>query len=319
MARGYPMERSSYSRDALETDEDLAGLFEVLDRVRDSRGRPACVTANMIMANPDFERIRAAGFREYSFEPAGDTLARSTERRKVPQLWAEGLARRLFIPQLHAREHVRWWEWLEALRAGSREALETFELGMCGVPMGASKEGQSFFKPPYLDGGKLSLAGVDLEALIRDAARLFRQQFGFRSLSTIAPNYCWTDSVERIWADEGIRFVQGAVFQVVDLPDETWRRPHYCGERGPAGLGYLVRNCFRYRDAPRQLRGVHFGGEPARRVEFLGASPRICHAQVARHAVPEFAGVGVSDGARRRRSGVPWGISDCWSPPGRRG
>jgi hypothetical protein len=243
LALGYRMEASPFSLDCLETDEDLVRLYEVLGSVRDSRGRPACMTANTILANPDFERIKASGFREYHYEPVDVTLARSPERRGVARLWAEGFAQRLVVPQLHAREHVRSWEWLDTLRAGGREALETFEMGMCGVPMGVSKVGQSFFAPQYLDGGRLSQARVDLEVLIRDAARLFQERFGFRSLTVVAPNYCWTDSAERFWAAEGIRFIQGGVFQHCDLPGGARRRPHYCGEFSRAGPRYLVRNC----------------------------------------------------------------------------
>lgn len=102
-ALGYPMERSPYSLDALETDEDLDRLFEVLASVKDSRGRPACMTANMVTANPDFARIRAADFSEYFYEPATATLARSPVR--LPgraRRGCRGLARR----RRHLREPI---------------------------------------------------------------------------------------------------------------------------------------------------------------------------------------------------------------------
>jgi hypothetical protein len=244
VAHGYRVERSVYSVDALETDEDLDKLFAVLDGVRDRRGRPACMTANVIMANPDFERVRESGFREYAYEPVATTLARSPDRQGVARLWAEGLERRVFVPQLHGREHVCWWDWLKALQAGSPEALLAFEMGMCGVPIAA----QDFCTPMYLDAETLREAGVDLDSMVREGAELFEKQFGMKSLSAIAPNYCWTDHVERIWADVGVRYIQGTVFQRFS---GGRRRTHYFGQRSPAGQYYLVRNCFlEHRDRP---------------------------------------------------------------------
>ena len=255
---GWPVERSAYAADALETDEDLDGLFEVLGRFHDRRGRPACLTANMIVANPDFERVRASDFREYACEPVEATLARSPARQGVARRWREGLARRVFVPQLHAREHVRWWEWLDALRAGSQEARLTFDLGMCGVPAAASREGLSFYHPPYVDDATLARRGVDLDAMVRQGAALFRQQFGYTSLSAIAPNYCWTDRVERLWAAEGVRYIQGALFQTAG--DPALLRIHHLGERGAAGGVYLLRSAsLEHRERPDDAVGRCLG------------------------------------------------------------
>jgi len=256
-ALGYPMKRSPYSLGALETDEDLDRLFEVLASVKDSRGRPACMTANMVTANPDFAKIRAADFSEYFYEPATVTLARSPERQGVARRYADGLERRLFVPQLHAREHVRWWEWLRALRAGSAEARTTFEMGMCGVPLAASREGLGFFAPPYQDDETLARNGVDLEAVVGEGAELFERQFGFRSLSTVAPNYTWTDRVERAWAHLGIRYIQGGIFQRCPGSQGLVRKPHYLGQQSRGGGFYMVRNAVLEPTASGEAEGDH--------------------------------------------------------------
>jgi len=237
---GYAMHRSKYNLDALETDADMEALLEVLGGVRDHRGRPACMTANVIMANPDFERIRESNFEEYFFEPVDATLARSDARRGVAAKWAEGARRGLFVPQLHGREHLRWWKWMEALRGGSQEARAAFDLEMCGVPYAASKEGLPFYASPYVSDEELERHGVDLEAMVCEGSELFEQQFGYASAGAIAPCYCWTPHVERIWSLLGIRYIQGILFQDVG---GTGRKSHYLGERGVAGAWYLVRNC----------------------------------------------------------------------------
>jgi hypothetical protein len=240
---GCPMHRSHYNLDSLETDEDLDRLFEVLDSVRDACGRPACLTVNMIMANPDFAAIRESGFRRYLFEPTEVTLARDPARRGVMRRWVAGSKRLLCFPQLHAREHIAWWDWLAALRADSPEAHLAFSLGLPGVYLDSSTENQCFFVPLYLDDDVLARSGVDLNAMIRDGADLFERHFGFRSESTIAPNYVWTDTAEAVWFKAGIRYLQGAVFQRVPGSNGMKRRAHFVGEHGPSGCRYLVRNC----------------------------------------------------------------------------
>ena len=47
----------------LETAEDLAALSGVLKRHRDSSGRNPCIGMNFILANLDFAKMSADGFR----------------------------------------------------------------------------------------------------------------------------------------------------------------------------------------------------------------------------------------------------------------
>lgn len=240
-AEGYDLGRSHLSLDALETDEDLDRLFEVLDSVRDACGRPACMTPCLILANPDFARIREAEFRAYFYEPVRETLWRDPLRRGVLRRWTEGRGRGLFVPQLHAREHVAWWRWLEALREGSAEAHLAFEMGMCGVPWAVSREGRSFYGPIYVADEEFQRYGVDVEALVREGVDLFVAQLGYAPLSVTAPKYQWTDHVERIWRTAGVRYVHGAMFQHLGGGQ---RRLHYLGQTSPTGCRYLIRNCF---------------------------------------------------------------------------
>jgi hypothetical protein len=242
-AHGYDLEHSCYSNDALETDEDLEALFDVLDKYRDRRGRPACITGNMVMANPDFDAIRKNGFQRYIYEPVRKTLDRFLERRKVAQLWQTGMKNKWFRPQFHAREHVHWRQWLDALQKGSPEALLTFDLNMCGVPLAVSKERQSFFQPVYIQYQTVEKGDEDSMLMIREGIQLFHEQFGFTSLSTIAPDCAWTDGVEQIWAENGIRYIQGGYQQYRDTAAGKSPRMHFLGEKSLHNGRYLVRNC----------------------------------------------------------------------------
>ena len=62
----YPQLATTYNRfDSIETDNDLIFLFEILDSVKDKNGLPAIITANTLVANPDFAKIKEYGFQEY--------------------------------------------------------------------------------------------------------------------------------------------------------------------------------------------------------------------------------------------------------------
>jgi len=239
---GYEMRQSCYTRDALESQEDLARLVDILGTFQDQRGRPACLTTNMVMANPDFRAIQESGFLQYACEPVWVTWKRY-HAGDVATLWDTGVAKGVFLPQFHAREHVCWWKWLEALRSGNEEAVKTFDLGMCGVPRAVSRTGLSFYCPPYTSRQELVRFGVDLEDMIVKGLDLFSAHFGFRSLSTVAPNVTWTDHVESIWAHNGVKYIQGGTCQHMPVGRRVHLRGHYLGEPSTYNGYYLVRNC----------------------------------------------------------------------------
>ena len=242
--KGYNMEKSPYSLDALETNEDLTALYETLKTVKDTKENPACFTANMIMANPDFDAILQNNYSKYVYEPVGQTLEKYEGRDQVRSLWKQGMNSRIFFPQLHAREHVRYWDWMRDIKAGEEEARETFELKMCGVPRVVSRKGKSYFHPPYIDDSTLQDVDVDLDILISEGAALFEKEFGFRSKTVIAPNCGWTDSTERIWERNDIDFIQGGFIQEYHKSNAIKYISHYLGEKSKTkDLIYLVRNC----------------------------------------------------------------------------
>ena len=49
--------------DSLANAQDMEALFEVLQSVKDKNNNPAIITANAVMGNPDFERIKKDNFR----------------------------------------------------------------------------------------------------------------------------------------------------------------------------------------------------------------------------------------------------------------
>jgi hypothetical protein len=79
--------------------------------------------------------------------------------------------------------------------------------------------------------------------VIEEGIRRFEDQFGFKSLSTIAPNCAWTNDAEKYWSKNGVRFIQGPYCQEVITRNVCKYKPHYLGEVLRYGGIYMARNC----------------------------------------------------------------------------
>lgn len=237
LAHGYPVNRNVYERnDALASEEDLELLFDLLAHHRDHTGRPAALTANCIMTNPDFAAIRDTDFREYRYEPFTATLARYERHGGCFARWRQGMRSGVFHPQYHGREHLAVGEWMRGLQQGDPELLAAFDLEMAGVA--SRHDGRNRYVVALEDGPDQTnrLAEATAEGL-----RLFEQLFGYPSRTFIAPCYTWPPSLEQTLRDGGVEALQGMIHQC--LPGGGHVR-HWFGSRNSLGQTYLVRNCF---------------------------------------------------------------------------
>jgi hypothetical protein len=92
---GIPVDKSHYNKyDALESNTDLERLFQTLSKFRDRTNRPPVFTGVTIVANPDFEKIKASGFTKYFYEPFTETVKRYSEHDRVFDLWKKGIENR---------------------------------------------------------------------------------------------------------------------------------------------------------------------------------------------------------------------------------
>ena len=66
----HPEKDGFLSNDSLETEKDIIALYDVLTSICDKNGNHAVVTANFVMANPNFEKIDISA-RKYAYEPLG--------------------------------------------------------------------------------------------------------------------------------------------------------------------------------------------------------------------------------------------------------
>lgn len=229
--------------DSLESDDDLSSLFDLLlsHKLRD--GKYPVITANTIVANPDFEKIKESGYQEYHYELFPETQKKYPNHIGAFDLWKYGIEIGIFHPQLHGREHVNVHRWMDYLKADSEEVKFIFDQNMFEVSTFVSNEKR-----------KSCLAAFDFEEkveedsykfIIKDAQVQFEKLFGYRSQSFIAPNYIWGKQLEKDLKDNGIEFLQGSRAQIYPEGEKNGKRiaKHYIGERNEYGQIYLVRNC----------------------------------------------------------------------------
>ena len=196
LSRGVRVDNCPFNRyDSLASEDDLSALFEVLDRFRDVNGNPPVITANCVVANPDFNAIKKSGFKEYYYELFTDTLQSYPNHAHSFQLWKEGMERKLFFPQFHGREHLNVSRWMRALQFGLPETRLAFDFNLFGLSTNiTTEERESYLEAFAVEN---DLEAEKIREIIKDGLSLFKQIFGFASLSFVAPNYVWPPVIEQ--------------------------------------------------------------------------------------------------------------------------
>ena len=240
---GVEVKRCHYARlDSLEGNDDLHALFDVLQKFRDHRNAPVRFTANCLVANPDYEKIRRHEFESYYPETLEVTLGRSPRTEQVLALWRSGFAEGFFVPQLHGREHLQTERWLSALRNCDPVLQLCFEHQMYGLSGFLLKNGRGSYLAAldYEDESHGEAVALALE----EAAARFEALMGYPSLSFIAPNYVWDDRVEAVLKANRVRFLQSARAQTVSAFSAAGSRfkRRWQGQRNSCGQAYIVRN-----------------------------------------------------------------------------
>lgn len=237
------VDQLSYNRyDSLACEDDLNALFEVLDSIKDKNENSAKITANTIVANPDFEKIRNADFQEYFYEPFIQTLKSYPNHAKSFEIWKQGMQAGIFIPQFHGREHLNVNRWMRALRDNTGKVRLAFDYRMFDLSTSLLISDNSFMEA-------LNYESVDeIESQrnsIMEGTKLFEEIFGFRSKTFIAPCYTWSNELNETLKSNGINGFQGNWFQFEPVSGKQHhfkKRFHYTGQKNKFGQIYLVRN-----------------------------------------------------------------------------
>jgi len=234
--------------DSITTQDDLELLYDVLSTVKDRNGNPACITANVCTANPDFDTIKDNQFQKYAYKPFTKTLEEFSTQESLFKIWKKGIENKVFKPQLHGREHLHALGWLAELRAGNKNLLKAFELMTWGIPYKA----KLFQRRPNLQ-ASLDIYGFENEVefqkiWITDSIKIFKEAFGFDPKSFIAPAYIWHSEIYETLEKARINSLQGIKLQYkpVKNANKLYKRiPHYLGQKVENhGIFYTSRNAF---------------------------------------------------------------------------
>lgn len=237
---GYAVDKRPYERyDTLESAEDLEALFEVLSKHKDCNGNPPVITANMLMANPDFERIEKSGFQEYNYEPIAKTYEHYYGNAKVLELMKQGMEEGVFMPQSHGREHFNVAQWMQRLKDGDEDLLTAFRHGMCGIaPKAHPKKGNKMMNALLAENEKEE---VEISRIVTEGLRMFEELWRFESKTFVAPCYLWNEQTERVLDDGGVKLIQTS--RASKPAYKSPSRYFYSGQRNKLGQVYSIRNC----------------------------------------------------------------------------
>ena len=229
--------------DSLATSADLEKLFEVLSGTIDKSGNYAVFTPVSIVANPDFQKTKEADFREYFYEPFTKTLKRYPGCERSFELWKEGIEKKLFVPQMHGREHLNVTAWIKALQNGEKQTHLAFDEGFWGfVPNQDLLPGIDYQAAFLLtDPNELEYQ----KGVITEGLQLFERLFGYRAEYFVPPNGSFNNQLNQTLAENGIKFRSASKMQQEPLGfGKTRKVLHWLGQKDKSGVRYITRNCF---------------------------------------------------------------------------
>lgn len=240
---GFDMESNRFDCfDSIESNTDLECLFDVLLRHKDYKGNHPVLTALTCVANPDFQRIRIEGFTDYYYEPFTKTLERYPNHDRVFDLYMKGYELKIFVPQLHGREHLQVNWWLRYLQERNKYVCNAFDNEFWYVD------------PKYLNHSSDSHLDIafsfndlsELEqqkSIIEQAVILFKELFGYKAVYFAPPSQYYNKALETTLFNCSI--------QAIDVPHRRkmprgngrfTTKIHFLGQRNNLGQLYITRN-----------------------------------------------------------------------------
>jgi hypothetical protein len=194
---------------------------------------------NVILANPDYDKIRQSGFSDFVYMDAPSSYICQSGEDLVPilrQAESEGVAE----IQLHGREHVNSWLWLRDLREGHPSALAAFRHRYYAIRRGNTRP------TTYLTANWATNAQHldDIKTSIREGIVIFEHLFGKPPTSFTPCNYAFPSELEHYTKSLGITQIQTQRGYLQPSPETgsyRKRRP-FLGQRSRSGQWLSVRN-----------------------------------------------------------------------------
>ncbi|MCK6604139.1 MAG: hypothetical protein L6Q59_04500 [Ignavibacteriaceae bacterium] len=239
---GIRVDKCPYNRnDSLESEEDIQVLLDTLNKFKDRYGNHPIFNLNIVVANPDFEKMATQLFGEYYYEPFIQTYGRFSGKVNSFDLIIQGIKHSLFSPHFHGREHLNVSYWLTKLKEGNNVFIEGFKRGVFGFGPGITGD-KSFNIQAALNSynpGEI----VNHKNILNDGIRLFTTIFGTTPDSYIANNYTWDSKLNETLSFGGIKVLKCMKYQVMPKYSSEKRFiRRRTGEKNQYGQIYLVRN-----------------------------------------------------------------------------
>lgn len=241
-SRGVPVSSHYLSNDTLESVEDMEMLFNVIRKHKDSTGRSVVLTGVNVLANPDFDKIKANNFSKYEYELFPETAKRSGFG-DIQKLWLQGIKERLMLPVFHGREHMNVQRWLRLLQQGNEALLLAFDFGVATLGKDLSNRTLPDLRAAF-DIDTPDDLPFQQEA-IRNGLDIFEKLFGFRSTFFIPTNGPMHNSLEQVAAECGIKYLGTGKIHHEPVGNGVYKKHfRYLGRQNSHGQIYLTRNCF---------------------------------------------------------------------------
>lgn len=239
---GIKVDQCGYNTfDSLESVDDLDSIFNQLHKIKDKKGNSPIITANTIVANPDYEKIREGNFDHYYFETFDQSYKRHQGSTHTLDVIKQGIGERLYFPQLHGREHIFLNNWMGALKIGDSATRLAFDNQVYGLSTTITSAKRKSFLTA-LDINSLNELEAH-ETILFEAQQIFKKKFGFPSASFIAANYTWHPNHEVFLDRIDVNTIQGGRAQKVPGSQDGYQTiKHFMGKRNGLGQIFLIRN-----------------------------------------------------------------------------
>lgn len=224
--------------DALEDEQDLRQLYEVLSSVKDINGNHAIFTAFALPANINFEKLADTNYQEYHYELLPETYSKLKGYESVMNLWKEGIRKNLIIPQFHGREHINIKVLEEALRRKDEKTLVSLKnrsyVGISPKVYPSYTAAFDFYKVEENEA---------FNEIITDGLKAFEKVFGYRATHFNPPGGREHPLLHKALKENGIKFIDTPFDKKEHQGNGRFKRViNYMGKRNVHGQFFLIRN-----------------------------------------------------------------------------
>lgn len=286
-AAGFVSKSRFDSLDTLETKQDLEMLFEVLCSVRDINGRNAVISAFALPCNIDFERMADEKNKEYQHEILPITFKKLSVLQPKAyvgawDLWQEGIANKIMLPQFHGREHLNLKLFNSKLKNQDVDiltALKNRSYTSISVDKYQVKSYTAAFDFWDIE------ETASFEEIINSGLKNFENVFGYPSNYFNAPGNSASKRIEPFLLENGIKFTDNPIVKSEHSGRGLYKKSfNYTGKRLSSGLINITRNVVfepgantfqgSLGSALKQIESAFFWNKPAiissHRVNFCG-------------------------------------------------